>query len=93
MRINPRNASAHQSLGRLYMEAHKPNEAAKALLAGTAIEPDDPDLKLDCITALLAANRLPEAQKMLATVAGADQSARAQSLLGEADEKASLTQC
>ena len=87
VQINPRNASAQQSLGRLYMDSHKPNQAATALQQAQRLEPDDPDLKLDCITALLAADRLANAQKMLATVVDADRSARAQSLLGEADEK------
>lgn len=88
VRINPKNQGAQQSLGRIYMELHKPAEAAKALLAAQRLKPDDADLKLDCITALLAANRLNEAQQMLSTVVDVDQSARAQSLLGEADEKA-----
>ena len=87
VRINPTNVQALQSLGRIYMDGHKPAEAAKALLAAQQLKLDDPDLKLDCITALLAANRLDEAQRMLGEVPNADQSARAQSLLGEADEK------
>ena len=87
-RLNPKNASAQQSLGRIYMEIHKPAEAAKALVAARQLRPDDPDLTLDCVTALLAANRLDEAQRMLATIPDADRMARAQSLLGEADEKA-----
>ena len=88
VRINPGNSSAQQSLGRIYMESHKPDEAAKALEQAQRLKPEDSDLKLDCITALLAAHRLADAAKMLATVPDADRSARAQSLLGEADEKA-----
>ena len=88
VQINPGNVSAQESLGRLSIENQKPERAAKALLAAQRLKPDDPDLKLDCITALLAANRLDEAQKMLSTVADPDQSARAQSLLGQADESA-----
>ncbi|MGO8759836.1 MAG: tetratricopeptide repeat protein [Terracidiphilus sp.] len=87
VRINPRNVSAQQSLGRVCMENRRPDEAAKALLAAQKLKPEDPDLKLDCVTALLAAKRLNEAQKMLSTVADADQSPRAQSLLGEAAEE------
>jgi len=87
VRINPRNISAQQSLGRLCMENQRPEEAAKVFLAALGLEPEDSDLKLDCVTALLEANRMDEAQRMLATVPGADQSARAQSLLGETDEK------
>ncbi len=86
--INPRNTSAQESLGRISIENQKPEQAAKAFLAAQQLKPEDEDLKLDCITALLAANRLDDAQKMLSTVADSDQSARAQSLLGEADEKA-----
>ncbi len=88
VRINPKNISAQQSLGRIYMESGKPAEAARALVAAQQLKPDDPDLKLDCITALLAANRLDDARRILATIADADKSARTQSLLGEADEKA-----
>jgi len=89
VRINPRNVAAQESLGRLWMEADRPDEAAKALLAAEQLKPEDADLKLDCVTALLVANRLDQAQKMLATVADAGQSARAQSLWGEIDEKQS----
>jgi tetratricopeptide (TPR) repeat protein len=87
VKIEPGNASAQQSLGRLYMENQKPNQAAKALLATLRLKPEDTDLKLDCITALLAANRTTEARTMLLTILDTNRSARAQSLLGEADEK------
>jgi tetratricopeptide (TPR) repeat protein len=87
VRINPKNVSAQESLGRLSMETRRPDEAAKALLTALQLQPEDRDLKLDCVTALLGANRLDEAGKMLASFPGADQSARAQSLMGEADEK------
>jgi tetratricopeptide (TPR) repeat protein len=86
--INPGNASAQESLGRLWMENRKPGEAAKAFTAALRLRPADPDLQLDCVTALLAADRLDEARKILSTFADPDQSARAQSLLGETDEKA-----
>jgi tetratricopeptide (TPR) repeat protein len=87
VRLNPGNLAAQQSLGRIAMETQRPAEAVKALLAAQRLKPDDPDLRLDCVTALLAARRVPEAQAMLAAFAGADQSARAQSLLGEIAEK------
>jgi len=88
VQINPHNVLAQESLGRVSIENHKPDIAARALLAAHKLRPDDADLKLDCITALLDANRLGEAEIMLSTVVSADQSARALSLLGEADEKA-----
>lgn len=87
VRINPRNLSAQESLGRLSMDAHRPDEAAGALLAALRLKPDDADLKLDCATALLAANRVSEARNMLSSFPDSDRSAHAQSLLGEADEK------
>jgi len=86
--INPGNASAQESVGRISIENQMPEQAARALLAAQKLRPDDADLKLDCIAALLAANRLADAQDMLSKVADADQSARAQSLWGEADERA-----
>jgi tetratricopeptide (TPR) repeat protein len=87
VRIDPGNLSAQQSLGRLQMENHQPAEAAKAFMAALRLKPSDLDLQLDCITALLAADRLSEAQQMLSTFPDAENSARAQSLLAEADEK------
>lgn len=86
-RINPSNFSVQQSLGRLWMESQRPDKSAKAFMAALRLKPADQDLELDCVTALLAADRLEEARKMLSTFADADHSARAQSLLGEADEK------
>lgn len=86
-RINPGNPSTEQSLGRLYMEMQRPDKAAEALLEAVKLKPNDPDLQLDCATALLGASRVHEAQSMLTDLTGADQSARAQSLLGETFEK------
>ena len=86
-RINPGNASTQQSLGRIFMELHQPGQAADALMAAVKRQPGDADLELDCVTALLAANRVERAQAMLASFANAEGSARAQSLLGETAEK------
>jgi predicted Zn-dependent protease len=85
--LNPSNGQEQQSFGRVLMDEHRPADAARALTAALRIKPSDSDLELDCVTALLAADRLNDAQKMLSTFADADHSARAQSLLGEADEK------
>lgn len=86
-RIDPGNASTQQSLGRLYMEMQRPDRAADAFAAAVKLRPDDADLQLDCVTALLAADRVDPAQSMLSSFAGAGESARAQSLLGEMSEK------
>ena len=87
VQINPDNVSSQESLGRLWMDDHEPEKAADAFLAVVRLNPDDQDMALDCVTALLQANRLDTAQKMLSSFANADRSARAQSLLGELDEK------
>jgi tetratricopeptide (TPR) repeat protein len=85
--LNPSNASAWQSLGSLSMEENDPAEAANAFAAALKLTPDDPALQLDCATALLTAKRTAEARQILASFADPDQSARAQALLGEADER------
>lgn len=85
--INPGNLSAQQSIGRICMETHRTAQSAVAFVAAQRLKPDDPDLKLDCVTALLAAGRIGEAKTMLNTFVAPDGSARAQSLLGEVAEK------
>lgn len=87
VQLKPSNEQAQQSLGRVLMEEHRTGEAAGALIAALRLTPGDGDLQLDCVTALLAANRLAEARKILAQYADAEHSARAQTMLGEADEQ------
>lgn len=86
-RLNPGNAATQQSLGQVLLEEHKPELAAAAFAAAIRLKPGDDDLVLSYATALLAAGQLDHARQVLASVAGADQSALAQSLLGEAEEK------
>ena len=85
--LNPANESAQKSLGSVLMEEHRPADAAGALTAALRLTPGDSDLQLDCVTALLAATRLGEARRILSNFADADHSARAQALMGEADEQ------
>jgi tetratricopeptide (TPR) repeat protein len=87
VKINPANESALESLGRVEMDQHKPDDAARALHEALRLKPEDTDLQLDCATALLAANELTRAREILAAFPDAGHSARAQSLLGEADEQ------
>jgi tetratricopeptide (TPR) repeat protein len=88
VKINPANVSAQQSLSSILMEEHRPAEAARASTAALALKPHDTDLQLDCATVLLAAGRTVEARQILSRFPDAGQSARAQVLLGEADEEA-----
>jgi len=87
VRLNGSNEGAQQSLGRVLMDENRPADAAEALTAALRLSPGDDDLKLDCVTALLAANRLNDARRILSDLADPDHSARAQALMGEADEQ------
>ena len=85
--LNPSNEGAQQSLGRVLMDEEKPTDAVRALTAALRLNPADTDLQLDCATALITANQLGDARKILSNFVDADHSARAQALLGEADEQ------
>lgn len=87
VQLKPSNGQAQQSLGRVLMDEHRPVDAAGALIAALQLSPGDADLQLDCITALLAANRLAEARRILSNFSDTENSARAQALIGEADEQ------
>lgn len=86
-RLNPANVNTQQSLGQVLLEEHKPELAAAAFSAAMRLKPGDDDLALSYATALIAAGQLDHANQVLASVAAAGQSALAQSLLGDIDEK------
>lgn len=86
-RLNPKNAATQESLGRLLMEEHRPASAADAFAAALALNPEEDDLLLDRAQALEEAGRPGEAVGLLSAMRGAEQSAAAQSLLGDGEEK------
>lgn len=86
-RLNPSNGVTHQSLGRLWMDEHHPERAAEAFAAALRSNPGDPDLMLDRGQALLESGNAAQAIAALNQMRGVEQSAVAQSLLGEASEK------
>jgi tetratricopeptide (TPR) repeat protein len=86
VQLNPSNQPALRSLGRVLMDEQRPADAARALDTALRLSPTDADLQLDCATALLVANRYADAKKILLHVSNSDHSARAQALMGEADE-------
>ena len=86
-RLNPQNAAIQRSLGRLWMEQHQPAQAADAFAAALKTNPGNTDLILDRAQALLEAGSAAQAIAALNDMPGVDQSAAAQSLLGEANEK------
>ncbi len=85
--INPENAATQQALGQLWMEAHQPDRATQAFAHALALNPGATDLQLSLAQALADANQPGKAAEMLATMRNADQSAAAQSLLGDIAEK------
>lgn len=85
--LNPKNAATQQGLGELWLRAGKSEKAVEAFSAALRLMPDDKNLQMDCATAMVAAGRLAEAIEILSKIPDAEQSADAQSLLGEIDEK------
>ena len=85
--LNGKNAATQQALGQLWMEANQPVRAADAFAAALEQNPDDTDLQLNRAQALVAAGQSSQAEGILDKLPGADQSAAAQSLLGDIDEK------
>jgi tetratricopeptide (TPR) repeat protein len=85
--LNPANAETQQALGQLWMEAHQPESAAEAFAAALAHDPGNPNLLLNRALALQEAGHTNEAAEVLTGFPGAEQSAPAQSLLGDVDEK------
>lgn len=86
-RLNPKNPATQQSFGRLLMEEHRPAEAADAFAAALATDPGNDDLVLDRAQALEDAGRPADAVAALNAMPQVGQSAPAQSLLGDAEEK------
>jgi tetratricopeptide (TPR) repeat protein len=84
--LNPANPATQQSLGQLLLDAGHPDQAANAYSAALHLKPGDSDLILGYAAALVAGKHFDEAAKALSTLAASDQSAEAQSLLGEIDE-------
>lgn len=86
-RLNPQNAETQESLGRLLLEQHKPSQAAEAFAAAAKLKPEKTDLVLDRAQALIDADKPASAVTELNAMPGGDQSAAAQLLLGDAEEK------
>jgi tetratricopeptide (TPR) repeat protein len=86
-RLNPKNAETQQALGRLWMEVHKPARAAEAFAAALQLRPGNSDLLLARAQALEEAGKTSQAKNLVSSVPGVDQSAAAQSLLGDIEEK------
>lgn len=86
VRLNPGNFTAQQSLGQLWLDTGKPERAAEAFAAALEGKKDDPDLKIDLATALVAAKNYDRALKVLNETPGTETSADAQVLLGQIAE-------
>lgn len=87
VRLNPKNLAAQQSLGQIWLELHKPDRAAEAYAAALALDPANTDLMQARAQALADNGQLDAARAQLTAMPGLDQSAPAQSLLGDIEEK------
>jgi tetratricopeptide (TPR) repeat protein len=87
VRLNPNNADTQESLGRLLMEQHRPAEAADAFATAVKVNPDRAGLILDRAQALIEADQPETALSELKAMPDVEQSASAQLLLGDAEEK------
>lgn len=85
-RINPGNPATQQSLGELWLDTGKPDAAADAFAAALRLKPGDDELTFSYAAALVAGKHYDQAAQALASATNSDQSALAQSLLGEIDE-------
>lgn len=86
-RLNPGNAATQQGLGEILLNASEPKRALEAFQSALKAKPGDPDLEMDCATAMVAVGELDNAKAMLSNLPDAEQSAQAQELLGEIAEK------
>ena len=91
-RLNPKNVKTQQSLGRLLMEQHHPVQAADAFATALKLDPQNTDLILDRAQALIQAGQPAQAVVELKAMPAVEQSASAQLLLGDAEEKLSSYQ-
>jgi tetratricopeptide (TPR) repeat protein len=87
VRLNPKNLTAQQSLGQVLLELHKPDRAAEAYAAALALDPANADLMQARAQALAEAGQPDAARAQLTAMPGLDESAAAQSLLGDIEEK------
>jgi tetratricopeptide (TPR) repeat protein len=87
-RLNPRNFATQEALGRLHMEMHEPARAADAFASAIALKPGDGDLMVAHAQALMDAGQFAQAREQLGAIPDSVQSAAAQSLLGDVEEKA-----
>lgn len=86
-RLDPKNASTQESLGRLLMEQHRPAQAAEAFAAAIKLNAENTDLFLDRAQALIEAGQAARAAAELNAMNAVGNSATAQLLLGDAEEK------
>ena len=88
VQLNPKSAALQQKLGELLLEAHQPERAAQAFTAALELAPGDRDLTLAQARALCDAGHIDRARAAVLSLNGAADSAAAQALLGEIEEKA-----
>lgn len=86
-KINPHNARTQESLGQAWMLLKQPAKAAAAFSAALAGDGENPQLLYNAALAYFNCGKAAEAEPLLARMPGAEDSADAQSLLGDVDEQ------
>jgi tetratricopeptide (TPR) repeat protein len=84
--LNARDASSQNALAQAWMLEKQPCKAADAFAAAAALGDTDGDATYNHALALFDCGKIADAASLLTTMPGVDQSAPAQSLLGDIEE-------
>ena len=85
--MNPSDAATEEALGQAWMLLKQPARAAAAFQAALPRDGSNPTLLYNAALALFDAGKAGEAEPLLARMPGADDSAEAQSLAGDIEER------
>lgn len=86
-RLNPSNAATQEALGQTWMLLKQPAKAASAFAAALQRDGSNPTLLYNAALALFDDDKAAEAESLLARMPGVEESAEAQSLYGDIEER------
>lgn len=87
LQLNPGDAGAQSALGQAWMELKQPSKAATAFEAALHADSSNPELLYNAALAEFDSNHPAQAAGLLGRIPSVDESAEAQSLYGDIDEK------
>ncbi len=85
--LDPENVRSQEALGQALMILHLPQQAVTAFSAALARDGQNPDLQYNAALAYFQVENNAEAEALLARMSGVENSAEAQSLYGDVEEK------